>query len=132
MDECIFCKIIKDEAPSFKVYDDEKIIAFLPLSPIAIGHTLIVPKKHYKNALEMPEELMTDIMQVTKILAKKLVTTYGAEGFNISSNVNEVAGQTVFHVHWHLIPRFLNDGLKSWPGLKLKKEKMEEIQRKIL
>lgn len=131
MDECIFCKIINDKAPSFKVYDDDKITAFLPLNPIALGHILIVPKKHYKNALDIPAELMIDIMHVIKLLAKKLVSAYAAEGFNISSNVNEAAGQTVFHVHWHLIPRSINDGLKSWPGLKLNDKTIEEIAKKL-
>ena len=103
---CIFCEIINGNIPSYKVYEDDKYLAILDISQTTLGHTLVMPKKHYDNILEMPtnevEELMAIVHKVAKDISKKL----NANGMNILSNTNEVAGQTVMHTHIHIIPRY--------------------------
>lgn len=106
MDNCIFCKIANHEIPSKSIYEDEYTLAFLDLSQTTNGHTLVIPKKHYKNLLEtdtdMLAPLFSAVQKTTKILEDKL----GAKGFNFVSNMNEIAGQSVHHVHIHIIPRY--------------------------
>lgn len=108
---CIFCNITQGIWDSKKVYEDDKVMAILDLSQQTPGHTLIMPKAHYDNLLEMPEDLLAHIMSIAKMLAKKYEVRLGATGFNLVNNCNEVAGQTVMHFHLHLIPRY--DGDKS-------------------
>jgi histidine triad (HIT) family protein len=131
MEDCIFCKIIRGEIPSSKVYEDEKTFAFLDISPINIGHTLIVPKKHSKNMLEDGDDDLKACIHAAKKVAKAVVKAVGADGFNLGVNTNEAAGQAVFHTHFHIIPRFSDDGLKHWPGKKADLDEMKKIQTNI-
>ncbi len=110
MSDCIFCKIANGEIPSRTVYEDEDFRAFLDMGPAAKGHTLLVPKEHYANLFEMPEELLAKTAKTAKKLAGMLKDKLGADGFNVVQNNAEVAGQTVFHFHVHLIPRYADDG----------------------
>jgi histidine triad (HIT) family protein len=130
MEDCLFCKIIKNEIPSTKVYEDEKVLAFLDISPVNIGHTLVIPKEHYRNALETPDELILELFKVGKKVAKSLQKN-GAHGINITLNNEKASGQTVFHTHLHVIPRFENDGHDSWTHKNYKKDEMPEIAKKI-
>ncbi|HOZ36540.1 MAG TPA: HIT family protein [bacterium] len=114
MSDCIFCKIINGEIPADKVYEDEKIIAFLDISPINKGHVLVVPKEHFENLLETPDELISKIMIIAKRLGLAIKKATDAEGINIGINNGAGAGQVVFHTHIHVIPRFINDGYKLW------------------
>lgn len=110
---CIFCKIVAGEIPCYKLYEDEIVLAFLDISQATKGHTLIVPKKHYDNMLECDDETLLHLMKVAKRLGNKIVRNLGANGMNVLTNINEVAGQTVKHFHVHLLPRYDdNDGLK--------------------
>lgn len=106
MKNCLFCKIANKEIPANIVYEDQEIVAFLDLNQITDGHTLIVPKIHSRNLLETNQDtvhsLMTAVNKVSEILAKSL----NAKGFNVISNINEEAGQSVFHTHIHVIPRY--------------------------
>ncbi|NMC51322.1 HIT family protein [Candidatus Kuenenbacteria bacterium] len=119
MPECIFCKIIKGEIPSDKIYEDDLVLVFLDISPINKGHALAVPKEHYENLLETPEELAGKMMAVVKKVAKAIKIITNAEGINIGINNGLAAGQSVFHAHIHVIPRYLNDGYKLWGSDKI-------------
>lgn len=103
---CIFCKIVNKEIPNYTVYEDEHVLAFLDISQVTKGHTLVIPKKHYDNFLCCEQEDLHRVMDVAQSIAKKLETTLQCKGINILSNVNEVSGQSVFHFHVHVIPRY--------------------------
>ena len=110
---CIFCKIIANEIPSSKVYEDENVLAILDLSQTTKGHTIVMPKKHYANILEIPGDELAYLIQKVQEIAKNLINKLNAKGFNIIVNTNEAAGQPVMHLHIHIIPRYdENDGLK--------------------
>ncbi len=109
---CIFCKIINGEIPSKKVYEDDDVVAILDISQATKGHTLVLPKKHYANILEIEDDAFIKVMNTTKMLAKKISKNLNAEGVNILNNCNEAAGQTVMHFHVHILPRYNNDDLK--------------------
>ena len=110
---CIFCKIIANEIPSSKVYEDENVLAILDLSQTTKGHTIVMPKKHYANILEIPGDELAYLIQKVQEIAKNLINKLNAKGFNIIVNTNEAAGQSVMHLHIHIIHRYDdNDGLK--------------------
>lgn len=110
---CIFCKIVHGEISSQNVYDDENFIGILDVNPKAEGHTLIISKKHFRNLLDMPVSLGSELLEAIKIVSLKLIRDKKAEGINVISNNENVAGQVVFHTHVHIIPRKKGDGLKS-------------------
>lgn len=103
---CIFCRIAHHEIPSSMIYEDDCVAAFLDLSQVTKGHTLVVPKKHTANILECDPETLAHLIQVTQMLAKRIVERTHANGVNILTNCNEVAGQSVMHLHFHIIPRY--------------------------
>lgn len=106
---CVFCEIVKGNIPSSKVYEDDNYLAILDLSQTTLGHTLVMPKKHYDNFLQMDSKEAGELMAVVNIVANKVVKNLGASGCNILNNTNEVAGQTVMHTHVHIIPRYSKD-----------------------
>lgn len=106
VDDCIFCKIVAGDIPSSKVYEDEEVLAFLDISQVTPGHTLVVPKKHARNLLDMDETATAQLFARVSKVAKKVEVATQAKGMNIISNMEEVAGQTVFHTHVHIIPRY--------------------------
>jgi len=103
-ESCAFCKIARKEAPASQVYEDEKVIAFLSIHPINIGHTLVVPKKHYENIYEIPEEEVAYLYKIVKKIAHAVTKAVDAEGIRIVQNNGEAAGQVIFHMHVHIIP----------------------------
>jgi histidine triad (HIT) family protein len=103
-ESCAFCKIARKEASANIVYEDENVIAFMSINPINVGHTLIVPKKHYENIYEIPEEEVAHLYKVVKKLAHAVNKAVGAEGIRIVQNNGEAAGQVIFHMHVHIIP----------------------------
>lgn len=114
MVDCIFCKIIAGEIPSNTIYEDEEFKVILDIAPAAKGHALILPKVHYANLYDIDEEVVGRAMKLAKRLAIKMTDVLGCEGFNLLQNNNETAGQTVYHFHLHLIPRYANaDGNKE-------------------
>jgi len=114
MNDCIFCKIIKGDILSFKVYEDDFVFAFLDISPATRGHTLIIPKDHYENILDIPNDLLNKISEVSKKLALKYEDLLKADGFNILQSSKEHAQQEVNHYHMHLIPRYEGDKIDFW------------------
>ncbi len=109
---CVFCKIINGEIPSFKIYETEDLVAFLDISQATKGHTLIVPKKHFENLLALDEETLKKISVAQKEVANILSKKLGTSAFNFVNNCGSVAGQSVMHVHFHVIPRYENDDFK--------------------
>jgi len=108
---CIFCKILNGEIPSYKIYEDENVYAFLDITQGTKGHTLIIPKEHIKNVYELSEEVAANIFKTVPKIAKALKISFNPIGINIISN-NEEPLQSVHHFHIHLIPRYENDGMK--------------------
>ncbi|RNI14045.1 HIT family protein [Methanohalophilus sp. RSK] len=108
--ECLFCRIINGEVPSHKVYEDEHSYAFLDIYPTSRGHTVVLPKEHITSFLEMNEENTAELFASVNRIAKKVIAVTDAPGVNIGINNGLVAGQTVPHVHVHIIPRYENDG----------------------
>jgi len=109
---CIFCKIINGEIPSSKVYEDDDVLAILDISQATLGHTLVMPKKHYANILEIPSDEYAKVMLKVKDIANKINTNLKPNGINVLNNCGEVAGQTVMHYHVHIIPRYNNNDIK--------------------
>lgn len=103
---CVFCEIVKGNIPSSKVYEDDKYLAILDLSQTTLGHTLVMPKKHYDNFLDMESNEAGELMSIVNLVANKVVKNLNASGCNILNNTNEVAGQSVMHTHVHIIPRY--------------------------
>ena len=115
MSDCIFCKILAGEIPAAKVYEDEQVLAFLDISQVTPGHTLVVPKEHHRNLLEMDAASASQLFAKIPVIAQKVMKATQADGMNIIANCEEVAGQTVFHTHVHLVPRYgTEDDLKIY------------------
>ena len=113
---CIFCNIVAGKIPCARVYEDERVLAFLDINPIAEGHTLVVPKNHYPTLLDVPAVEGEALLRALRLVAGGVLKATKAGGFNCVQNNFRCAGQMVFHSHWHIIPRFDNDGLPGWPG----------------
>ena len=131
MSDCLFCKIIRGEIPSFKVYEDEKTLAFLDISPVNPGHTLVIPKNPSKNIFDISEEDWVSVGKAVRTLASAVEKAVGADGININMNNRPDAGQLVDHTHVHLIPRKKGDGLKLWPQKPYPEGEAESIVEKI-
>lgn len=116
MSDCIFCKIVAGEIPSYKIYEDEHVYGFLDINPVGPGHTLLIPKVHSENLLESSDEHVDELMRAVKKVAPSILKAVGSEGFNLVNNYGAIAGQTVFHTHFHIIPRFPDDGHRPWHG----------------
>jgi len=116
MKDTIFAKIIRHEIPADIVYEDTDTLAFLDITPVNPGHTLVVPKKPVKNIFDADDATLAALMRTVRKVALALRDTLGAKGVNISINNESAAGQLVFHFHAHVIPRFAHDGFKHWHG----------------
>ncbi len=113
MNDCIFCKIIKGEIPSKKIWENENFLAILDVKPVGEGHTLVIPKKHFNNFLDLDAEISLNYINVLQKTTKILMNKYNATGFNIVLNNGKVAGQLVGHVHFHILPRKEGDNLRG-------------------
>jgi len=129
--DCIFCKIIAGEIPSFKVYEDNNVLAFLDINPVNPGHTLVVPKKHFANIEEADEETLCRLIKILKKVGLSLKKNLAAPGYNVQVNNDPASGQIVPHLHFHVTPRILGDGLALWPQKKYKENEAEEVLNKI-
>ena len=113
--DCVFCKIVKGEIPSHKVYEDERTLAFLDIHPVNAGHTLVIPKaENTRNIFDVTEEDWIAMTAVARKVAHAVEKAMGADGVNIMMNNREHAGQVIDHPHIHVIPRFKGDGLRQW------------------
>ena len=113
--ECIFCKIAEGGLPAYKVYEDNDTLAFLDIFPVSHGHTLIIPKKHYADVFDTPEPEMQKLIAAAKKVAPAVMKAMKADAINLGMNNKPASGQVVMHAHLHVIPRFKEDGLRSWP-----------------
>lgn len=129
---CIFCKIVADEIPSYKVYEDNDYLAFLDIAPVNPGHTLVIPKKHFVNIEDIDEDTLMGLMRVVKKIGKLVKDNLGYEGYNVYENNDPVAGQVVPHIHFHVIPRRSDDGLGLWPQKNYSEGGAENILKQML
>ena len=131
-DNCIFCKLANGVFPTNSIYEDDDFNVILDNGPATKGHALILPKEHYRNIYELPEDVAAKAFVLAKKLAVQMTDKLGADGFNIVQNNEEVAGQSVFHFHMHLIPRYEGDGQKIlWNPTQPSEDELKSI-REIL
>lgn len=131
-DNCIFCKIAAGDIPSATIYEDADFRVILDIEPASKGHALILPKEHYANLYELPDELASKAMIVAKKVIAKMTEVTGCVGYNVLQNNGVAAGQTVFHYHMHLIPRYENDDVTiTWEHGTLTNEWKEEVLTKM-
>ena len=129
-DTCIFCKIAQKKAPASIVYEDKKVMAFMSIQPINVGHTLVIPKNHYENVYEIPEEEIAQLYKGVKKITKAVQTSVNAEGIRIIQNNGKAAGQVIFHMHVHIIPMYHNS---SWKHPQNRESKMlDKDSKKII
>ena len=130
--DCIFCKIAAGGIPSATLYEDDDFRVILDLGPASKGHALIIPKEHYRNLYDIDEELASKAIILAKKMVKKMTDVLGCDGYNIVQNNEEAAGQTVFHFHMHLIPRYKDDNVGlGWNMGKLTDQDRDEILGKM-
>ena len=131
-ENCIFCKLANGEIPTNKIFEDEDFTVILDASPAAKGHALILPKEHFKNLYELDDAVGAKIIPLAKKAASHMTETLHCDGFNLVQNNNEVAGQTVFHFHMHLIPRYEGgQRMLEWPHESFSEEEMKELAKKL-
>lgn len=131
MDNCIFCKILKGEIPSYKIYEDEYTFAFLDIADDYEGHTLVIPKQHCINVLDCPGDVMAHVMNAVQKICRHYVEDCGYEGVNLANCSGAEAQQSVFHFHIHIIPRKHADGVDMFPGKKQLGQNFEEMAKKL-
>ena len=130
-EDCIFCKIVNGEIPSYKIYEDDKTMAFLNIFPMSKGAALIIPKNHASTMAEGSEEDAVAMMKTLHKVAPVMIEALGATGYNLGMNHGKDAGQEVFHTHLHVIPRY--EGMeRSFERYEASKEELEEAAEKIL
>ena len=130
--ECIFCKIVRGEIPSKKVYDDKDVIAFLDINPANPGHTLVMPKKHAEDLTKSNEDDIAKAMHVVKKITAALKEKMNAIGVNVIQNNGKAAGQLVAHTHFHVIPRYPNDVVViSYQRVQMSDAELEEVRKKL-
>ncbi len=132
MADCLFCSIIHGDIPSAKLYENDKVYAFLDIAPLNKGHALVIPKFHSETILDLPLEYATDLLDAQKKIGKALMQSLGASGFNCFQNNFHASGQEVYHVHWHVIPRFQRSEFPLWKqGAYENIDSMAEFAKKI-
>ncbi|MEK7579229.1 MAG: HIT family protein [Patescibacteria group bacterium] len=132
MEKTLFEKIADREIPADIVYEDEWTLAFLDIKPVNPGHTLVITKKAYKNLLEVPPPDLHHLIETAQIVARGVKDAMNADGVNVSFNNEKAAGQLIFHVHAHIIPRFEEDGFKGWNQSDYKEGEKAEVAEKII
>ena len=125
--DCIFCKIIAGEIPCAKLYETDKVLSFLDIGPVNKGHALVIPLGHHETLWDLPPALGEDLLRAMQIVGGAVMKEVGADGLNVGMNNFEAAGQLVPHAHFHLVPRFANDGFELWPQGAY--DDMEEMSR---
>ncbi len=132
MADCIFCKIVAGEIPSYTIHEDDDFKVILDINPASKGHALIIPKVHYADLYDIDDEVAGKAMKLAKKLATRMTNVFKCEGFNLLQNNNEAAGQTVFHFHLHLIPRYENaknnKDILTWSQETFTAEELAEIR----
>ena len=133
MENCIFCKIANGQIPSNTLYEDKDFRVIMDISPVSKGHSLIIPKSHYENLFELPEKLLASASIVAKKVGVNIKEKLNADGINIIQNNGTVAGQSVFHYHVHIVPRYINEehNLFNWEPIDEGEEERKKVFKKI-
>jgi histidine triad (HIT) family protein len=132
-DSCIFCKIVQKQAPASIIYEDQFTMAFLDIRPLTMGHTLVISKGHYTNIFDIPKEALCQIHITAKHVAKAVKTATKADGISIFQQNGRAAGQDIFHIHVHVVPRFEGQGLSSFSSLELvDRDMLDNIAKKVV
>ncbi len=138
MENCIFCKIVKGELPSAKIYEDDDVLAFMNLLPVTRGHCLVIPKKHFDDIIQTPVDELNKVIQAVKNIAEATGKAMSTDSLTVSTNRGEHSGRTVLHLHFHIIPRYKTDGLTNWGAegkqqleLKTRQEIAEAIRKHL-
>jgi histidine triad (HIT) family protein len=127
--DCIFCKIVRGEIPSARVLETDQALAFLDVAPLNPGHVLLVPREHHASLPDLPDELAAAMASLLPRLCRAVKSVTGAEGLNVLVNTGRVAGQSVDHVHWHIIPRHSSDSLHwPWPAGRYSEGEVARLQ----
>jgi len=130
--ECLFCKMVAEQIPVTKIYENDDILAFLDIGPISDGHTLVIPKQHYEKLGDCPPELLAKVASHLGKIAKAVSAAMNSDGYNVLCNNGRAAGQVIDHLHFHIIPRMSGDGVfNRWPYNKYSEGKIEEIAVQI-
>ncbi|MCW3995843.1 MAG: HIT family protein [Candidatus Bathyarchaeota archaeon] len=131
-ESCIFCKIVQKQAPASILYEDENVMALLDIRPLNMGHTLVIPKVHYVDIFDTPEKELCQIHIIAKTLSLAIKKATEADGISIIQQTGRAAGQDIFHLHVHVVPRFLGQKLPSFSDLKMvERSKLDEMAKKI-
>jgi histidine triad (HIT) family protein len=129
--DCIFCEIASKSSEAEIVFENDKYIAFLDINPVNYGHTLVIPKAHYDNFLTIPAKELEELTKLTQYLSGAIKRALKADGFNVISNNGTTAGQSVFHFHYHIIPRYENDFHLRLRTIEYKTSEIESYAEKI-
>lgn len=128
---CVFCKIIKKEVPAEVVYEDEEVLAILDVNPVTKGHTLVLPKEHVKDFLSASDYTVNKVIKTAKEIAPKVLKAVGASDLNIIFNNGPTAGQSIDHLHLHIIPRSVDTPKPTWETIEYSEGEIKEIAGKI-
>jgi histidine triad (HIT) family protein len=131
-ESCIFCKIVQKQTPSSTIYEDEAVMVFVDIRPLNIGHTLIIPKAHFVDIFDIPYDLLSRVHKVSKQIASAVKKATNADGISIIQQNGKAAGQDIFHLHVHVIPRFEGQKLQSFSELReVDRASLDEMAKKI-
>lgn len=131
-ENCIFCKIVSRQAPSSILYEDEDVISFLDIRPLNMGHSLVIPKAHYIDIFDIPDELLSQVHRIAKKISIAIKKATNADGISIIQQNGKAAGQDIFHIHIHVVPRFEGQKLPRFSDLtEVERSKLDEIAKKI-
>ncbi len=131
-DECIFCKIVSKQAPSSIIYEDKTVLAFLDIRPLTLGHALVIPKAHYVDIFDIPKNTLCSIHETSKLISPAIKKVTGADGISIIQQNGKSAGQDIFHLHVHVVPRFEGQKIPSFNELKpVERDKLDAMAKKI-
>ena len=129
---CIFCQIVRKQAPASRIYENDEVMVFLDIRPLYMGHTLVIPKAHYVDIFEIPKTLLCKVHQVSKQVAPAIKKATDADGISIIQQNGKSAGQDIFHLHVHVVPRFEGQKLPRFSELQeVEREKLEDMAKKI-
>ena len=129
--DCIFCAIAAGEIPCFKVYEDELVLAYLDINPFSKGHTLVIPKRHSAGLLDTDDQTLADVIARVKKVAAQVKAKLGCDGFNVVQNNGEAAGQTVRHLHFHVVPRWTGDKASTFENHKGDMEALKALAEEL-
>jgi len=133
MTECVFCKIVKNKLKAYRVYEDKDVLAIAPLKKTILSkrQLLLMPKKHYENIYTIPNKELCNLIKATKKISLKMRKLFDAEGINILHASGKAAQQSVFHIHFHLIPRYKHDNIDAWPHNKYVEHQYLQIYKNM-